>query len=108
MIVRRSRLSPTTTVGIGVFASSTIGGGTGATGLTISGGATSTQLVLNGTGGSGFVSFPTQVGAPATSTGRIVLVATTTQGFTRLQTYNEGATHVTIGRNTHKWTSGVC
>ena len=37
-----SYLTPSTTVGIGVFASSTIGGGTGATGLTISGGATTT------------------------------------------------------------------
>jgi len=39
-----SRLSPSTTVGIGVFASSTIGGGTGTTGLTINGTATSTNL----------------------------------------------------------------
>lgn len=37
-----TRLTPSTTVGIGVFASSTIGGATGATGLTINGGATTT------------------------------------------------------------------
>jgi hypothetical protein len=37
-----SRLTPSTTVGIGVFASSTIGDGTGAGGLTINGGATTT------------------------------------------------------------------
>lgn len=37
-----SRLSPSTTAGIGVFASSTIGGGTGVTGLTINGSATTT------------------------------------------------------------------
>ncbi len=37
-----SRLSPSTTVGIGVFASSTIGNGTGAGGLTVNGGATTT------------------------------------------------------------------
>jgi len=37
-----SRLAPSTTVGIGVFASSTIGGGTAVTGLTINGGATTT------------------------------------------------------------------
>jgi len=41
-----SRLSPSTTVGIGVFASSTIGNGTGAGGLTIDGTATSTNLVV--------------------------------------------------------------
>lgn len=41
-----SRLTPSTTVGIGVFASSTIGGGTGATGLTVAGTATSTDLVV--------------------------------------------------------------
>lgn len=41
-----SRLTPSTTVGIGVFASSTIGGGTGATGLTINGTATTTALVV--------------------------------------------------------------
>jgi len=35
-------LTPSTTVGIGVFASSTIGGGTGATGLTVSGNSTTT------------------------------------------------------------------
>lgn len=37
-----SRLTPSTTVGIGVFASSTIGGGTALTGLTVSGSATTT------------------------------------------------------------------
>lgn len=37
-----SRLSPSTTVGIGIFASSTIGNGTATGGLTISGGATTT------------------------------------------------------------------
>lgn len=42
-----TRLTPTTTVGIGVFASSTIGGGTNATGLTINGGATTTALVID-------------------------------------------------------------
>lgn len=45
-IFNGSRLTPSTTVGIGVFASSTIGGGTGATGLTIAGTATSTDLVV--------------------------------------------------------------
>jgi hypothetical protein len=50
-----SRLSPSTTVGIGVFASSTIGGSTGATGLTILGNATSTgNLIAQGTGTSTF------------------------------------------------------
>lgn len=39
-------IGPTTTVGISVAASSTIGGGTGATGLTINGTATSTDLVV--------------------------------------------------------------
>lgn len=37
-----SRLTPSTTVGIGIFASSTIGGGTGATGLTVNGSGTTT------------------------------------------------------------------
>lgn len=39
-------IQPTTTVGISVAASSTIGGGTGATGLTVAGTATSTDLVV--------------------------------------------------------------
>jgi hypothetical protein len=39
-------IGPTTTVGISVAASSTIGGGTGATGLTVAGTATSTDLVV--------------------------------------------------------------
>ena len=43
-----SRLSPSTTVGIGVFASSTIGGGTGATGLTIAGNGTTTGNIYVG------------------------------------------------------------
>jgi hypothetical protein len=40
--IANGALSPTTTLGIGVYASSTIGAGTRATGLTISGGATTT------------------------------------------------------------------
>jgi len=45
-----SRLSPSTTVGIGVFASSTIGGGTANTGLTILGNSTTTgTLIVQGT-----------------------------------------------------------
>jgi len=43
-----SRLSPSTTVGIGVFASSTIGGGTGTTGLTVFGNSTTTATSTNG------------------------------------------------------------
>jgi hypothetical protein len=47
------RLSPSTTVGIAIFASSTIGGGTGATGLTVLGNSTTTGiLVVQGTGTS--------------------------------------------------------
>lgn len=41
-----SRLTPSTTVGIGVFGSSTIGGGTTNTGLTVLGGATTTALTV--------------------------------------------------------------
>lgn len=43
-----TRLTPSTTVGIGVFASSTIGDGTDTGGLTINGGATTTFLVIQG------------------------------------------------------------
>ena len=44
-----TRLTPSTTVGIGIFASSTIGGGTGSTGLTINGTATTTLgLIMSG------------------------------------------------------------
>lgn len=53
--IQSGALSPTTTLGIGIFASSTIGSGAAAGGLTISGNATTTgNLIVLGTGTSTF------------------------------------------------------
>ncbi|MES2006506.1 MAG: hypothetical protein V4436_00190, partial [Patescibacteria group bacterium] len=74
-------LMPTTSVGIIVNASSTIGGGTQTTGLTILGGATSTgNLAVQGTGTSS-VAGTTYLNGLLTVNGNIVPTASNTYGL---------------------------
>ncbi len=74
-----SRLTPSSTVGIGIFASSTIGGGTDATGLTISGGATTTGNHYFGTSiGLGSDTITDLTGTGLTITSGALTVSTST------------------------------
>ncbi len=88
-----SRLTPSSTVGIGVFASSTIGGGTGATGLTISGGATTTgNAYFGGRVGIGTSSPASVLDIYTTGDGTANVRSTLATGYSGMNMFNDVGT----------------